>query len=341
MENKYYDFPRIFKKDRKWNMIMGVRGNGKSYGAKKHCLERYFNHQEQFIWVRRTKTQLEPTANSWLADMVNDETITSLVPKGFGLKTSKKHIMLYKLDNSKVKVKDVIIGYFIPLTTQQNFKSVSYHNVATVIFDEFLTFEGYLSNELFRFQELMSTIERDRENFKLFLISNNVSIDNIYFNALKIDISKIEPMIPTNFDGIGCVEICDTKSLKLAKAYKKTLSNWFGSKTGYNEYSEKGDWILDDLTFVGKIKGMKKFKYNCVINGVMFGVWEYANPIKKYTIPLLYFSRQVNPDGTTYSLMKQDFTGGKSEITILDGSFVPVWIDEIKSCNITYENMEI
>lgn len=341
-ETKYYDIGPLLKRNRKWNMIMGVRGNGKTYALKKYCLERYFKHKEEFVWVRRTKTQSGPAAMSWLKDMVNDNSVNELIPEGFGLKTSKKYITLYKIDNTEgEKFVPVNIGYFIPLTTQQNFKSVSYHNVNTLVFDEVLTFDLYLSNELFRFQELLSTIERDRDKFKMFLISNNISADNPYFNALKIDLGNIPPGKITNFDKQAAIELCDRRSLELNEYYKKTISSWLGSKTGYSDYAEKGDWAMDDSKHVIKYKGMKKFQYNVIINGVEIGVWTYKKANKNYVNPDWYFSRQLNLTGKTYILSRGDFKGDKEEIVILNGMFAPHWLNQMKQGNFRYESLEI
>ncbi len=98
---------------------------------------------------------------------------------------------------------------------------------------------------------------------------------------------------------------------------------------------------MDNNDFVVKLKDKKFFKYNVVINGKTIGVWEVKKPNKNHIYPIIYFSNQINPQGKTHILMKDDFKGAGNEHLILDGRFAPYWKDEIHSCNIRYETLEI
>ncbi len=343
-QKKFYDLNPVLKKNKQWNMIFGVRGNGKTYGLKKHCIIDFLTQEKEFVWVRRTGVMTDICSKNWLKDIKNDKEINELLPNNYYLSTSENYIMLKpknKLDDDDDVSETVIIGYFIPLSTAEKNKSSSYHNVFTVVFDEVLTFGTYLSNETIRFNDLLSSVERERKGVKIFLLSNNTTIDNPYFSALNLNMNVIKAGKITVFNKKGLIQICDKKSVELALEYQDTISYWFGSQTGYNEYSEKGEFIMDDTRNVEIIKLPKQFKYNVIINGIKIGVWEYKNINKKYTEPLLYFSKQTNPQGKTYTLMKNDFKGTGGEITIVNGSFAPYWKNEIHACNVKFQSLEI
>ncbi len=347
LKNKFYDLNRILKRERQWNMIFGVRGNGKTYALKKHCIIEFLKYQKEFVWVRRTATTMDLCSPNWLTDLKNDEDINKLIPEGYYINTTRKYIELkpIKVDKEIEGFEDMetlVMGYFIPLSTSEKIKSISYENVHTLVFDEVLTFGTYLPNEINIFLGLMSSIERNRyDTVKVFLLSNNTSVDNPYFRYLGMNMSVIQPDVITNFKTMGCIHICDKKSVELANEYKKTITYWFGSFGNFNDYSEKGKFIMDNNDFVEKLKAKKFFKFNVVINGKTIGVWEVKKPNPKHTIPIYYFSNQINIEGKTHILMKEDFKGVGNENLVLNGRFAPVWKEEIHSCNVRYETLEI
>ena len=67
----YYSFDRILSRNAVFNMVMGARGVGKSYGAKKYVLKRSVERGEQFIYLRRYKTELK-TRGSFVADVAHE-----------------------------------------------------------------------------------------------------------------------------------------------------------------------------------------------------------------------------------------------------------------------------
>jgi hypothetical protein len=54
----YYDFGPILSRNAAWNFIVGGRGIGKSYGAKKLAIKDYIRKGEQFIYLRRFEEEL-------------------------------------------------------------------------------------------------------------------------------------------------------------------------------------------------------------------------------------------------------------------------------------------
>ncbi len=158
-DNKFWNKTEILTEGKRFNIVVGARSVGKSYHMKKTVLENFFKHGKQFVWVRRTKEQAQKTGMTFLGDM--NEVIKEIIPEKGILFASGKRLM-YKNGRSSVPV-----GYFIPLSTQQNFKSVDFTDVDALIFDEFLVFGAYLPNEILLFSELLLTIERIKPDFQV------------------------------------------------------------------------------------------------------------------------------------------------------------------------------
>ena len=55
----WYNFDRINSYNAFFHFILTNRGYGKSYGAKKRCIDRFLKYGEQFVYVRRYKTELK------------------------------------------------------------------------------------------------------------------------------------------------------------------------------------------------------------------------------------------------------------------------------------------
>ena len=55
----WYSFDRVNSYNSFYHFILTNRGFGKSYGAKKRCIDRFLKYGEQFVYVRRYKTELK------------------------------------------------------------------------------------------------------------------------------------------------------------------------------------------------------------------------------------------------------------------------------------------
>src|SRR5699024_2860422 len=76
-----------------------------------------------------------------------------------------------------------------------HYKSNSYPNVGTIMFDEFMRADHvYLVDEVVQFLNLVSTIVREKDDATIFLIANTVSWNSPYFKKFGLrDISKMKP----------------------------------------------------------------------------------------------------------------------------------------------------
>ena len=168
-------------------MVIGERSNGKTYSSLDYCLENYFKKGEQFAYIRRFSEDIKPKN---LSDLFSAHIKNGRIGKLSGGKfnavnyTSGKFKPEFNtLENDTVSSNE-IIGYAFDLNSMEHHKSLSYPNITTIVFDEFLSRQGYLPNEFILFTNTLSTIIRHRKNVKIIMLGNTVNRFCPYFSEM-------------------------------------------------------------------------------------------------------------------------------------------------------------
>lgn len=187
-ENKYYSLKRILQKNADYNMIFGERSNGKTYAALEYGIKRYLESGEQMAYIRRWREDLRgKRAESLFANHVANGVIATLTEGRFNevFYYSGKWFLSYYNEETKKRVPDDRpFCYGFCLSEQEHEKSSSYPNVTTIVFDEFLTRRYYLPDEFMLFMNMLSTIIRQRDNVKVFMLGNTVNRYCPYFEEM-------------------------------------------------------------------------------------------------------------------------------------------------------------
>ena len=144
----YYDPNKTLSRQRLFNFVVGARGCGKTYGAKKTVIKRFLKSGKQFVYLRRYETEMPA------AEMLNffDDVSVEFPDTEF------------KSYNGLFRINKQIAGWYFPLSKATMLKSIPFPNVDLIIFDEFIIEVGiyrYLPNEVRTFLECYSTISRD------------------------------------------------------------------------------------------------------------------------------------------------------------------------------------
>lgn len=226
-KQKYYDVTHLLKDypDAYYYMAFGERSNGKTYSALNYALENYFKKGEQFAYLRRFG---EDVKKKNIQTLFAGHVVNGLVSKYSGgtydsVSYGAGEFRVYsKEDTSKDAIKETI-GYTFDLNSMEHHKSNSFPKVTTIIFDEFLSRQGYLTNEFVLFMNTLSTIIRDRENVKIFMLGNTVNKYCPYF--LEMGLTHVKEQKPGTVDvytyaetGLSVVvEYCDPMSKRGGK----------------------------------------------------------------------------------------------------------------------------
>lgn len=328
-DSKWYDKGQLLSFKKFFNMVIGNRGGGKTYGYKTWAVDDFLKTGKKFIWLRRYGTEIELMKKSFFDD------IASRYPAHkFEIKGSKKAGKFY--------CDDKIIGYYFALSTSSIAKSSSYPDVDKIIFDEFLIMGNtykYLADEVVLLLEFIETIFRDREHNPqaiqprgIYLLGNNVTIANPYFLYFNIKpfkqrfyVDKERGLLVEQYSNSKFIE--DKKASKIGK---------LTAGTTYAEYAIENKSYLDNDKFIAKKPS--KCSFNCAIDykGKTYGFWlDYKNGN-------MYVNYQFDPDSYNhYSLTKDDHSINTFLIKNLNNTYIRniVWL--FRAGCMYFENQQI
>lgn len=202
MRNKYYSLKRILDKHAHYNMIFGVRSNGKTTAILEYGLKNYVETGKQMAYLRRWDEEFRGKRGSQLfADIVNRGVVEKLTKgrwTGVYYYASKWYLCNYNDEGKRDEVDSSPFCYGFALSTMEHDKSISFPNITTVFFDEFLSRTQYLVDEFVVFCNVLSTIIRQRKDVTIFMAGNTVTKYCPYF--AEMGLTKIKAMSPGDID---------------------------------------------------------------------------------------------------------------------------------------------
>lgn len=190
-KTKYYDLSEILKHNAHYNIIFGERSNGKTYAVLKYGVEQYFKNGKHMGVIRRYQDDLRGKRAQAIFDALVFNGEIEKLSKGKWTKIiyySQRWYMARYDEELGKDIKDAEpFAYAFSLTTSEREKSTSYPKITTVLFDEFLTRDQYLANEFTIFMNMLSTIVRQREDIKIFMLGNTVNKYCPYFQDMGLN----------------------------------------------------------------------------------------------------------------------------------------------------------
>lgn len=311
----YWDISKALSYNCLFNFIIGARGVGKSYGAKKFVINDFIKNGNQFVYVRRFKEELKKIDKFY--DDVGQE--------------FAEHDM--KVDGSLFFIDGEEAGTALALSTAKIEKSTPYPFVKTIIFDEFILdngFHKYLPDEVTNFLELYSTIARTRD-VRVFFLSNALTITNPYF--IYFDISLPYGKNFRAKDDILIEMVVDNEYTEKAK---NTRFGKMISGTPYGNYAIENNFLRDSKDFIQKKTVNSKYFFTFTFKGEKYGVWT------DYSIGVMYVSKDVDPSyRITFSFTLADHS---PNTLLLKGSksyFVETFIKAYKLGLVRFESVNI
>lgn len=163
LDSGYLNMPGIFENDYTFNIIIGARGIGKTYGALEYVKE----HQLPFMFTRRTQQQIDllkqPTFNPYGAlnhDKHWNVEIRSIGGKNFGFYEAERNI-----DSGEYEISGPPIGIATALSTFSNMRGFDASWIRVWLFDEFIkeSHEKPIKEEGKAILNMYESINRNRE----------------------------------------------------------------------------------------------------------------------------------------------------------------------------------
>jgi len=269
----YYNFDKIFSFNAYFNFLIGARGLGKTYGAKHKVISKAIKSGDQFIYLRRYKDELKISKDAFFAD------IWEAFPEW------DFRINGYTAEMAPAETRDnkgrewQIIGFFVPLSTAQSRKGVSYHNVKTIIFDEFIIEKGathYLPKEDVAFMNFYSTVDRWKDKTRVFFLANAADMMNPYFLAYDIKPDQSGEFVRKRIDpdtGIPFILCHFADSAEFSTGVYETAFGKFIAGSEYADYAV-GSEFADNHDHLLQFKtAAAKYVYTVETKHGMFSVW--------------------------------------------------------------------
>lgn len=235
------------------NFIVGMRGVGKTYGAKNFCIKRFLKCREQFVYVRRFDKELKKI-KTFFSD------ISDKFPEHD-----------FRVEKGCFIIDDEIAGYYMPLSTAKVDKGAAFPDVTTIVYDEFILDAGvhhYLPDEVTAFLELVETIFRMRDNGRVIALSNAITITNPYFLEFELALPYGKNIIVKNDCLFEMVENPEYVDAKKATRFGRLISG-----TQYGNYAIENQFLRDNDTFIEKKSGNCSYLFTFIWQGEKLGVW--------------------------------------------------------------------
>lgn len=190
----YYSLDRILSENAHYNIVFGMRSNGKTFAVQEYGIRNYIEKGEQMAIIRRYDIDIAgKRAQDTFSHFVTNATRGNIIEELTGGKWTDIYYFsarwyLCTYDDKGIRIKDNNPFCFaFSLSAQEHDKSTSYPKITTILFDEFMTRDIYLTDEFILFTNVLSTLIRERDNVKIFMCGNTVNKYNPYFKEMGLD----------------------------------------------------------------------------------------------------------------------------------------------------------
>ena len=192
---KYYDISRLESENAQYNVIFGGRSSGKSDAMARLAVDSFLKNGEQFGRILRYITD---NNGMTMEGYFNSNHLREYVKEKYGKQIIYNGLYWYAVpadaeDPHDKKLPREKMGQSFILNHEYRYKSSQFDEITRLINEEFILMDpaDYLSFEFEKFMSLVSTINRHRENLKVYLIGNTLNKANPYFSGLGINIEKL------------------------------------------------------------------------------------------------------------------------------------------------------
>lgn len=253
MKTKYYTLDRILSENADYNIIYGERSNGKTTAVLAYAIKDYIssNYVNQLAIVRRWEEDFKGkngqqmfesvVSLGWITDWTDGEY------NSIYYYSQRWYFCRYNDKGEKEKQAEFPFAMGFSITAEEHYKSTSYPNIKTILYDEFITRGMYLPDEFIKFQNLLSTLIRLRNDVKIFMCGNTINQFCPYFSEMGLthirEQKKGSIDIYTYGDGVDPLKVAVEYSEFAGK--KKNSNKYFAFDNPKLRMITDGGWEID------------------------------------------------------------------------------------------------
>ena len=241
----YYDISPIDQTNAVYRMIIGQRSNGKTYSVCRHIIESYFAENKRSAYIRRWDEDIQPKhLNSLFAPHLQLIEELSGGEWNSVFYRAKEFHLAYTNEEGKVERKDPnAFCITASINTAEHTKGQDRGEIHLILFDEFMTRNGYLKDEFVQYCNLLSSLIRDRSDTVIYMLANTVNRYCPYFKEMGLKDVESMPQGQIQLYEYGdsdltvAVEYCDP-----VKATEKVASKYFAFDNPQLQMITSGQW---------------------------------------------------------------------------------------------------
>jgi hypothetical protein len=258
--------------------VVGGRGLGKTYGAKKKAIKAAVTKGEQFIYLRRYKEELTDSVRTFFDDIVGNDEF-----EDWDFRVNGRAFEYSAIEFRDEKKREWhMAGFAMALSQGQAKKSMALPNVTLIIFDEFILEKGnmrYLPYEYNVFNSLYSTVDRWKDKTRVLFLANAVSIDNPYFVYYGIIPDEGQQWIHTkpvtHKDGrkANFITAHFPDAEEFARSVSATAFGQFIAGTEYEAFAIANKFADNNNRLIGDKVSNARYKFTLLTEKGTFSVW--------------------------------------------------------------------
>lgn len=299
MKESFYRLDSILSHNADYNMIYGERSNGKTTAVLEYGLDDHIHsgYKNQMAIIRRWEEDFKGKNGQQMFENVVHlgwvEEKTKGTFNSIYYYSQRWYLCSYDEFGNKTAQAEEPFALGFSISSEEHYKSTSYPQVKTILFDEFITRQYYLPEEFVKFQNLLSTIIRLRTDVKIFMCGNTINKFCPYF--AEMGLSGIKKQEKGSID----IYTYGDSDLKVAVEYsdfpskKKASNKYFAFNNPKLEMIIHGGWEIDIYPHLPQ-----KYKPQDIIYQFFIVFDEellHGNIISVDDVTFLYIHRKTTP----------------------------------------------
>lgn len=248
---KFYRLDNILSYNADYNIIYGERSNGKTTAVLEYALDDYIasGYTNQLAIVRRWEEDFKGKNGQQMFESIVAMGWVEEKTRGrfnsIYYYSQRWYLCKYDENGDRAAKMEEPFAMGFSIGSEEHYKSTSYPNIKTVLFDEFITRQYYLPEEFVRFQNLLSTIIRLRNDVKIFMCGNTINKFCPYFAEMGLSGVKKQEKGTIDLYTYGESELKVAVEYSDFSGKKKVSNKYFAFNNPKLNMITHGGWELD------------------------------------------------------------------------------------------------